>query len=294
MNVERLHAVATAIVQDLVAMQTIETLDKIVADLQAHANDVEGRAAVSEKIEGQWANLTRRLSSSKTNGFPPSWIAVLKELGAEDLLSRNLLDRLEEINQRDHVTSSITLSELSRMRQRLSALRKNFSQISQSFNSVGLSAEKILPGTCALGIVIPRREVSDALQPLSKELRVVSRIIDVFGEITTGSVQESKISAISSSDFSFLISIDPATAACLVVVVDRMLTIYKNVLDIRVSHKQLSKQGLPKEVLEGVDGHANRQLAEGITDLVNLIRKDHWRTTGRKEPMSCRPCSSMP
>ena len=69
----------------------------------------------------------------------------------------------------------------------------------------------------------------------------------------------------------------PVIGACVAVAMERIITLYKQLLEIRKLHGELANQGLPKDSLKGIEKHANGLMEEGIDKLVGELLADFHR-----------------
>ena len=83
------------------------------------------------------------------------------------------------------------------------------------------------------------------------------------------------------------VELAPGAAACIAVAVERTVTLYKQLLEIRRLRQELSEQGLQEDSLVGVDSHANTHMERGINDVVEaLVEKfGGQREKGRKNEL---------
>ena len=125
------------------------------------------------------------------------------------------------------------------------------------FEGLNIGADDIEPGECEIGVLVPRDYVKNLLNDFGEELIELNKILSVFAELSTGSRAGFEIREISSSDLSVFLDLAPAVGACLAVSIERIVALYKKLLEIRKLHNELKEQGVPKSSLKGVEEHAN-------------------------------------
>jgi len=79
---------------------------------------------------------------------------------------------------------------------------------------------------------------------------------------------------ISSTDFGVFIDVAPKAAMFVAVAVERVVALYKNLLEVRKLRQQMEDQGVPVDKLAGVDEHANLVMVEGIDTIAAEIVAD--------------------
>ncbi|MDP2664952.1 MAG: hypothetical protein Q8O97_03350, partial [bacterium] len=101
------------------------------------------------------------------------------------------------------------------------------------------------PGTCELGILVPRKAINNDLNEFAEDIKNLNNIFSTFSELTTGNRPGFKIRSISSSDLSVFLESTPATVAAIAVAVERIVSLYKQILEVRKLHGELKNQGVP-------------------------------------------------
>ena len=204
------------------------------------------------------------LAASPSNDFSPAWREATVELGVADLLGNSLRGTIYEIFHRNQITPATAAAELTELGERLNLLNETVRELLAGLDGLGIEAETLESGEFEIAILIPRRAVRNQLKPLGEELIQLERLLGPFAELSTGSRPEFKVRAISSSDFGvFLASVGPI-AACLAFAVERVVGLYKQLLEIRSLRQKLSAEGLSDESLAGIKSHADDHMSTGI------------------------------
>jgi hypothetical protein len=150
-------------------------------------------------------------------------------------------------------------------------------QAASAFSTFKIGDEKLAPGECEVGMLIPRSAVSNRLLDLTKELGELAFILNTFSEVATGKTDDLSIETISSSDFLIYLLAAPGFAACLSSAVGAVLGHYKSLLEIRKLQLEIRKLGVPDESAKGIEEYANQHMEKGIesvtTDIMNQFYK---------------------
>jgi hypothetical protein len=276
MNAERLHAIANAIREDLRITNSIQALQQLSEALQNQiSSPVE--PSYQTQVAEHLKTLTAALRAAPSNQFPPTWKQVLKELGAADLFGLALAERIEEIFSRNQITPVVAQEEIEEIMKRMSAFQNSIDEIRSAFSKLNIGAEELEPGTAELGVLVPRDFVENKLQEFAEELEELDGIFAVFAEVTTGSRPGFEIRSISSSDLSVFLALSTSVAACVAVAVERIVALYKQLLEIRKLHGELRDQGVPEKNLKGIEEHANTFMDKGIEEEVNSLLDDFYK-----------------
>lgn len=287
MNVERLHVIAQAVLNDLERTDLEDTLQNLVTSLQNQVNQ-PNQPQHQQRVSEILTSLFQALATAPNNDFPPSWRQALTELGGEGLLGLELRTTVEEIFSRNQITPSVALDEIKQLHTQVHDFREAFVLIINAFEHLEIGADDLAPGECELGVLVPRSFVKNKLENFGEELRELDKIFNVFAEVVTGSRPGFDIRSISSSDFSMLIDVVPEIGACLAIAVERIVALYKQLLEIRKLRNELKDQGIPKQKLKGIEDHANTVMDNGIEKLTPELIKQFYKKgdDGRKHELS--------
>jgi len=275
MNAERLHVIAIALKTDFAEIKLQQLLDTLVQSLAAQVsqpNQPQHQTNVSTNL----TNLYESLSKSKVNSFTPAWLDIVEEIGGMEFIEKNLSAAVRAIFERNNITPSVAQQELAQISARLKPFLGSINQLCGSMTALNIGHEELEPGECEVGVVIPRVSVSNALNDFGKELVQLNKILSVFSEIATDSRENFQIRNISSSELTVFLETAPEIAACIAIAIERIVTLYKSLLEIKKLKSDLESQGVPKKDMSGVEQHANALMENGIKILVeDLIGQYH-------------------
>ena len=287
MNAERLHAIAVAVIIDISKTKTDSTLQTLITSLQNQVNQPQA-PQFQQQVSQHLTTLSTSLQDAPSNTFSPAWKETLKELGLYDLLGNNLLRRIQEIFQQNQITPSVAVRELQTLNNQLTTRKTSLEQIISSFRNLGIGAEELKPGTCEVGVLIPRLAIKNKLNEFASDLNELNRIFGIFSEVTTGTRPDFDIRSISSSDLNVFLSMAPVVAAGIAVAVERIVGIYKQILEIRKLHGELKNQGVTTKELQGVLNHANNKMKNEIEKLIPELLDKYYdkKDEGRRNELT--------
>ena len=287
MNVERLHAIASELRRDLDQTETLSTLQNLVSSLSNQVNQPQ-QPQYQQHTSQYLSQLLTSLKLAKVNTFSPTWQQVLDELGAADLTGESLAVSIEDIFARNQITPSVAQQELQSLLSQLQQLSSALDQLLGGFRTLKIGAEELGPGACELGVLVPRAFLDNRLDRFANELDELNQIFSVFAEISTGSRPGFEIKTISSTDLSVYLEVSAIVGACIATAIERIIALYKQLLEIRKLQGELAKQGLEKRNLKGIEDHANSVMETGIDKLVKELVNEYLPKgdTGRKNELS--------
>lgn len=276
-NTERLHAIANAVEAEISA-GSLTAVQELVTALRQAAQDPGHQPAVSSLRE----QLGSQLRAAPSNGFSPAWREALTELGIADLLGESLLERVEEIFQRNEITLNTAADELQPYAERLAGLNEALERISGGFDYFQIGAEELAAGEFEVGFLIPREAVDADIGELGDEFVKIKRILGPFLELSTGTRPEIRVRSLSSSEFQVFLDSLPATALLLATTIERIISAYEKVMNIRLARQQLADAGASESTLRSVTEEADTKMAAEIEEFVEeLLEQADSLETGR-------------
>jgi len=266
-NAERLHAIVKVIQSELAQVRSVENLQQLVSSLENQVSQPQEpthQQAVSKTL----TTLLDALDKAPSNSFSPAWRRIAEEVGAAPLLGSALAEHIREIFKRNQITVTIALQELQELQQNAAGFKTAIDQAAAAIVRLKIGTEQLLPGTCELGVMIPRKAVDNRLGNFADELEELAEIFETIAEFATGRREKLTIRTISSSDFSIYVDLLPQAAALAAVAIERIVHLYKTLLEIRKLNADLAKHGVPEKDRGGVIEYANKLMKDGIEQLV--------------------------
>jgi hypothetical protein len=287
MNAERLYAIALSIQRDLEELKITDVFQQLV---NALANQVSqpGQPQYQQETSRCLNELYITLGKSEVNSFSPAWRQVLVEIGGDYLLGDNLAARVRDIFNQNQITPAVAHSTLQSVFSELAEFSGAIDRLVASLHVLGIECEDLEPSESEIGVLIPRAFVDNELGDFANELKEINRIFSVFSEISTGSRPGFKIKTISSSELTVFLEAAPVVAACIAHGVERVVELYKKLLEIRKLQAELSKQGVAKKDLKGVEDHAKSVMEKGIELVIKELMREFKSTVepGRKNELT--------
>lgn len=287
MNVERLHAIAAALRADLDSSTSLALLQNLVSSLANQINQ-PGQPQYQQQTSQYYTQLLQTLEQSKVNSFSPTWRQVLDEIGATDLTGVALAESIRESFSRNQITASVAQQELQGYLNELQQFSTGLDQTLAGLHALKIGREDLDPGQCELGVLVPRVFLDNQLDRFASELAELNQIFGVFSEVATGSRPGFEIKTISSTDLSVYLGVEPFVGACVATCVERIVALYKQLLEIRKIQADLDRIGVEKKSRKGLEDHANGVMDNGIEKLVKEVMTEYMPKgeAGRKHELS--------
>jgi hypothetical protein len=271
-NAERLHAIVNALRAEITKTQYPKYLEQLVEGLN-EAVEAPNKPGPQEKVSTARKNLTTALREAPSNDFSPAWRQALEEMSVADLLGNALADELDRIFTQNEITPKAAADELAEIQTRVKGLVGALEKSSGSLEFFQIGSEELSPGEFEIGFLIPRAQVDNGLESLGKEFTDLRRMIGPFTELAgETSRPEVQVRSLSSSEFQVFLAAAPITANLFLKALERVLNIYKQILDIREKHREMSEDDdVPDEALESILEHANKKMGYEIQVIVEEV-----------------------
>jgi hypothetical protein len=270
MNAERLHAMAKALKAELAQTEAPALLQQLDTALQALVQE-PAQPSHQQTISTLRQQLDAALASAPSNDFSPAWREALEELDVSDLVGETLREQIQAIFERNEITPSAAAQELTPLAQRLQAFDQALDSLIASFEFFGIGAEELAPGEFEVGFLVPRAAVDEELGALGKEFVQLKRILGPFLELTTGNRPDVRVRSIASSEFQVLLDSAPAAALMIATALERLISSYEKVLQIRLAHQTLRESGVAEKTLDSVSKEAEKLMEKDIAELVEEL-----------------------
>lgn len=263
MNAERLHALASALRDDFAGTGVLVSLQQLRDALQSQVNSPQD-PSYQQQVATSLDAVVAASEASAVNEFPATSLETLEELEVDRVLGRRLGAAVREIFERNQITPSVAAAEVGELYTTLEAMSTQLGQLVAGLEHFGIGAEVLEAGEAEVGVLIPRGAVNNHLDELGGEFQRLRKLLGPFLELGTGSRPPIEVVTISSTDFGVFLDVAPKAAMFVAVAVERIVALYKSLLEIRKLRQDMEDCGVPAESLVGVDEHANSVMERGI------------------------------
>jgi hypothetical protein len=270
MNTGYLHEVASDLKQELQKTQQTQLLEQLAAQLHAQITYPQQPQHKSH-IESTRSQLTAALQRAPSNSKTPTWHHAVSSLGFSDLIGNVLADRIEHLFARGFGTPSQLQGEIAQIAEAVKTRQDHLQRLLGAMAGLGLGDSELSGASAIFTIIVPRGEIrSDALE-LSRDLRHAQDLVRTATEYLTGQRTSVVVVQIASSDFQFDFEVIPKVAAFLAKAIDRILSWYKTIHELRKSRAALAEKAVPKEMLQSLDDHIDDRTKGGVKEAVREL-----------------------
>ncbi|MCP4051774.1 MAG: hypothetical protein GY739_01710 [Mesoflavibacter sp.] len=285
MNVERLHRILIDLDEELKTDKIVTLLQQVRDHLQNQVNQ-PNQPSHQTNLVNSLKKLYTALESSNYNNYSPSWKEIISEISGEIELGVPLKQKIENILATNSITPANALEEIKQIFNDLQTFQTAIKNTLTGFEALGIEEEDLDAGQCELGYTIPREFVENKLSELKNEIAELNFILNNISEAVTGEKQEYKVKTISSSDFLLYVIIGLQVADVLSNATERILNIYKGILEIKQLRNQLKDKGIPASKTKSIETHANGMMKDEIKAIVKEVMDEHYDgDNGRKNEL---------
>ncbi|MFD2726634.1 hypothetical protein [Hyunsoonleella rubra] len=285
MNVERLHRILIDLDEEIKTDKIVTLLQQVRDHLQNQVNQ-PNQPSHQTNLVNSLKKLYTALESSNYNDYSPSWKEIISEISGEIELGVPLKQKIENILATNSITPANALEEIKQIFIDLQTFQTAIKNTLNGFEALGIEEEDLDAGQCELGYTIPREFVENKLSELKNEIAELNFILNNISEAVTGEKQEYKVKTISSSDFLLYVIIGLQVADVLSNATERILNIYKGILEIKQLRNQLKDKGIPASKTKSIETHANGMMKDEIKAIVKEVMDEHYDgDNGRKNEL---------
>jgi len=275
MNAERLHAICLELKQSIESTNIVNKFKQVVSNLQNIVNNPQD-SGQQQALTNNLGLLYEVLQDFSTDYYSPAWRQSLDELGGSHILGKQLEEEIRNILEKNQITPATAFQEIQKLFQELQQFKGAVDGVVTAFDQLKIGSEKLEPGECEVGILIPRSAVHNNVQEFGKELQDINFILGTFSELSSGNRETFKINTISSSDLMVFLAAIPPVAACIAYAAEKIINLYKTLLEIKKLKGELKKQGLAEEEMKGINDHADTVMSKGVEELTIKIVEEYY------------------
>lgn len=287
MNTTKLHLIAKDLLAELRRVGAVSLIQQSTQALQQQISQPQ-QPAHQKQLSAHLASLYQKLETSPIENYSPAWRDAMVELGVEDEFGSNLERKIKDILERNQITPQSALEELNKIHANITGTETNLKGLVNGLEYFTVGEDELNEEECEVGVIIPRSYVNDNLRSFGSELVQLEKTLLVFSELVTGQREPLKIRQISSSELSVFLQYIPEIGACLAVAIERIVALYKQLLEIKKLKQDLVKQEVPEEQLSGIDTHASSIVSPALDQLATDLLEEYGNhfDPGRKNEVS--------
>ncbi|GAB5487859.1 MAG: hypothetical protein Pars2KO_14290 [Parasphingorhabdus sp.] len=286
MRIQLALEVAEDIFRDFDDALIPKKFDELVEALQQQINSPNEQTQL--KVVEVRDQIFDALDNSRFNDYPPSLDLILDEMDVRNFLGKNLKQLVANAFEGNDLTPASVKADISQLRDYVAKVWQEAEQLGISARYFEMYPDDVEFNEYEFSIVVPRNYVDNELDDFGTELKRLNKTFSVFNEIATGSREDFKIRAISSSELSIFLDSLPATALVIVTALERLAAFYEKILNIIVLQRQVKNvDDMPSDVSDGIKKYIDDQIEKGLDGITSSLENEFFSTVekGRKNEL---------
>jgi hypothetical protein len=238
-------------------------------------------------IQDPHATLVEYATKGVFAEYPPSKLAILDAIQGSQVVGPGFQLQLNEILSVAGQTTAGIVTKLTELQADLKQFQKACTQTKTGLQALGVSPHALSPGEFEAGILIPQRLVDSQLGPLTKQLDEWNKIVRAYQEIAGENEREVLVASLVAGSYEVYVPLGIAAAVLLAKTIDRVLSWYKQIPEIRKLRLQMQSLGGPTAEAKLVKKHERDTLDKNIAELAAELVKDAPATvdSGRRHEL---------
>lgn len=228
----------------------------------------------SKEIAINLKKLKDQFSDAILNEYNPSNLKIVESIGASDYFGLTGFQKLENILNKNSYDIQKTVTDL----QKFIQIRTEFVTLINS-TCDNLKKLNVVPhfhsdDTFEVGLLMPKELTDNKIINVTKELNHWDKVFKTFKELTSGSTDDTEINFVNNGSLEFFIENGPEIAACLAVAVERIVKLYKNIVEIRSAKEKLKELGVSTGEQRSIEKQEKDIFNKGIDTIAAEIVKE--------------------
>ncbi len=143
--------------------------------------------------------------------------------------------------------------------------------VKNGFTELRVEIDELEPGQCELGIVLPRAAVGDTLGNLAVEFKNMEQLFLGIGQLVGDDQAYTRVKTLSTTDWQLFLDQAPATIAATTFAVERIVALYKSMLEIRNLKNELEKHQISEDTIKKLEQEIDQKLHLGVENIVEQL-----------------------
>jgi hypothetical protein len=205
----------------------------------------------------------------------PSQGAAIREIGGEDFFEPTLGEKVVASIQQHAMTPSVARDFVKDFAERRAAFLATVRSAIQSLEKLLIKESGLEPGVADVAFIIPRNIFKNQLGDFAKELNFISRLIQHYSEAKTGEAKLVNLEQLSSSVPTVSLIADVAALGVLATVINKFLSSWKTIEEIREIRHRLSKMGLKVSAVKELDTQVETTITTVVEESTTIVMSDY-------------------
>lgn len=228
----------------------------------------------SKEIESNLKILKEEFSEAILNEYNPSNFKIIESIGASDYFGLTGFQKLEDILNKNSFDIQKTVTDLQIFIQKRTEFVTLINATSENLKKLNIIPHFHNDNTFEVGLLMPKELTKNKIINLTKELNHWDKVFKTLKELTSGSTDDTEINFVNNGSLEFFIDNGPQIAACLAVALERIVKLYKNIVEIRSAKEKLKELGISTGEQKSIEKQEKEIFNKGIDTIASDIVKE--------------------
>lgn len=233
------------------------------------SNITGGQPSEIVNIENKIRN---SFEKSKVNHYVPSNLEIVYYIGAEEFFGNEAYDMVKSILNNNSYNIQKTAKDLQDYIKKREKFVTTLKEIRDNLQFLNFESYYPEGDNYQLGLLLPEEYTHSKISTITKELNRWDKVIKTFKEVVGEPADDTEINFVSNGTLEFFINNSPTIGMVLAFAVERIVKVYKNIVEIRQTRDKLRTLGLPageQKTLEKQEKeHLSKELEKVSADLI--------------------------
>lgn len=285
MNLGRFHAAIHVLRQEFEQDNLVKVLANLQSTLQGSISQPDPQTALAFK--DSYATLVTTLQNAKSIRAYPTRQKIFEEIGAAGYIGLGLANRIATIFSENQITPANALTELQALAKQANQFFQRVKVIDDAFTELKLERDELEPGQFEIGLSLPKLVTGSDIGSLENEFHEIDFVLKTLQEVVGAGAGSLSVKTISASEWQIYLEAVPTLAAGLAFAIERIVTLYKNNLEIKKLKKELEERKLPENVLKPLQDHIETTVKNEIRKIAEELVEQYYKNDdqGRKNEL---------
>lgn len=226
------------ILADLAGEETISINSKI-SELIAFITSNQ-----SNDITVTIKEICKQFDISVSNYYSPSNKKILEEIGGLDYFGIEAYNKITLILNQNSYNVQMVIADLQKYLDQRIEFVKLITATNDNLENLNIYNHFHDDDTFEIGILMPSEFTEKKIVTITKELNRWDKVFKTYKELVGESVNDTEINFVSNGSLQFFIDNSPTIAASIAVTIERVVKLYKNIIEIRSAKNKLKSLGI--------------------------------------------------
>lgn len=266
MEVAKLYNVTFDLEEDNSELNQTELINNLITSISQNE---------TQQINKLLIDLEASINQSKANTFSFSSSKILAEIKGSIFFGQSSLKAIKKILNENPFNNNLTIQKLQEYSNNRTAFITQISSLNTIFKELKINAHFYEDDTYEVGIILPEKVTENKIVDVTKILQKWDQIFKSLKEINGDSVEDTKIALVNNGSLDFFFESAPHIALCLSIIIERLATLYKRILEIRVARLKLAELGAPKSEIVTIEQHESNEIEKEVKAIADKIMKEY-------------------